>query len=119
MARLSGKGENEAKMDSVTDKVDCIKIFISQASSGHSVQDLISKIDSFFSDEANGNLTLCTIHKGKGKEWDKVFILDEHRFFPKWATKPWMKIQEQNIVYVAVTRAKESLVYIDSNCFRD
>ena len=119
MARLSGKGENESKMDSVTDKVDCIKIFISQASSSHSVQDLISKIDSFFSDEANGNLTLCTIHKGKGKEFEKVFILDEHRFFPKWATKPWMKEQEKNIVYVAVTRAKKDLVYIDSNCFRD
>jgi len=119
MSRLSGKGENESKMDSVTDKVDCIKIFISQATAGQSVQDLIAKIDLFFSDEANGNITLCTIHRGKGKEWDKTFILDEHRFFPKWAKKEWMKIQERNIVYVAITRAKESLIYINSGCFKD
>jgi superfamily I DNA/RNA helicase len=119
MNRLSGKGENESKMDSVNDKVDCIKIFISQAVKTTTVQDLIQKIESFFSDEANGNLTLCTIHKAKGKEWDRVFILDESRFFPKWAKKEWMREQEKNIVYVAVTRAKKDLVFIQSNYWKD
>ena len=119
MSRLSGKGENESKMDSVNDKVDCIKIFISQATKTTTVQDLIQKIESFFSDEANGNLTLCTIHKAKGKEWDRVFILDESRFFPKWAKKEWMKEQEKNIVYVAVTRSKKDLAFIQSNNWKD
>lgn len=117
--RLSGKGENESKMDSVNDKVDCIKIFISQAGKTTTVQDLIQKIESFFSDEANGNLTLCTIHKAKGKEYDRVFILDENRFFPKWAKKEWMKEQERNIVYVAVTRSKKDLFFIQSNNWKD
>jgi superfamily I DNA/RNA helicase len=119
MSRLSGKGENESKMDSVNDKVDCIKIFISQATKTTTVQDLIQKIESFFSDEANGNLTLCTIHKAKGKEWERIFILDESRFFPKWAKKEWMKEQEKNIVYVAVTRAKKDLIFIQSNNWKD
>ena len=48
------------------------------------------------------------IHKSKGLEWNKVFILDRHRFFPKWA-KRLMKVQENNIVYVAITRQKRIL----------
>ena len=102
---------NESKFESSTDKYDSVNIFIDQIDND-SVANLISLIEDLFSDEENSNLTLATIHKSKGLEWNKVFILDRHRFFPPWARKDWMKIQERNIVYVAITRAKKSLNYI-------
>ena len=114
ISRLASKQGNESKIESITDKVDCIKIFISQSTPGMTISQLISKVEAFFSDEPNGNLTLATCHKSKGLEWHKVFILDEHRFFPKWAKKDWMIEQEKNLKYVAITRAKNDLVYISS-----
>ena len=106
---------NEAKFESLSDKYDSVHIFIKQTS-GDSVVNLIDKIEELFSDDENsGCISLATIHKSKGLEWNKVFILDRHRFFPKWAKKDWMKVQENNIVYVAITRAKKNLIYIQSN----
>ena len=108
---------NESKFDSCTDKYDSVKIFIDQVNND-SVTNLISVIEDLFSDEENNNLTLATVHKSKGLEWKKVFILDRHRFFPKWARKEWMQIQERNIVYVAITRAKRNLSYIQSGTWK-
>jgi superfamily I DNA/RNA helicase len=59
------------------------------------------------------------VHRSKGLEFVKVFILDEHRFFPKFAKLPWMIEQERNLKYVAVTRAKQDLVFINSNSWKD
>ena len=111
------KDGNESKFESSTDKYDSVKIFIDQIDND-SVTNLIECIESLFSDEEDSNLTLATIHKSKGLEWNKVFILDKHRFFPRWARKEWMKIQERNIVYVAITRAKKSLNYILSGTWK-
>lgn len=118
ISKLSAKEGNESKIEAIQDRVDCIKIFIEQSSAGISIPQLISHIESFFSDDKNGNLTLATCHKSKGLEWDKVFILDRSRFFPKWARKEWMKEQEKNLVYVAITRAKHDLVYISSDSWK-
>lgn len=117
--KLAGKQGNESKIESINDKFDCINIFIDQATPEMTVSDLLTKIDSFFSDEPNGNITLSTCHKAKGKEFDVVTILDENKFLPKWATKTWMKTQEQNIIYVAVTRARQELRFIKTGFFSE
>lgn len=55
-----------------------------------------------------------SIHRAKGLEADRVFLLQ-----PKgaeiphpMAKTPWQKGQEMNLLYVAITRAKEELVYV-------
>ena len=58
---------------------------------------------------------LTTIHKAKGKEWDEVLILDPYLMPSKYAEQPWELLQEDNMAYVAVTRAKQILHYADSN----
>jgi superfamily I DNA/RNA helicase len=119
MMKLSSGSNNEAKLNSVTDKFDCIEIFLDQATVGMTVNDLAERISNFFSEEPNGNITLATIHKVKGREYDKAIILDPHRLMPKWAKKPWMVAQETNICYVAVTRAKKELVFLDSDSWSE
>jgi len=117
--RLSAKQGNESKTDSVNDKFECVSIFIQQATPEMTVSDLISRIESFFSDEPNGNIVLSSIHRAKGLEWKRTFILDKSRFMPKWIKREWQVEQEKNVIYVAVTRAIESLVYISSGTWKD
>jgi DNA helicase-2/ATP-dependent DNA helicase PcrA len=115
--KAAEKGE-DALIDAVNDKWECINLFIS-ATKSKMVADLVKEIDLFFSDTSeNGKITLATVHKSKGLEWDNVFILDRKKFYPKWATMNWMKEQERNIHYVAITRAKSQLSYIDSDSWK-
>jgi len=58
-----------------------------------------------------GKVTMCTIHKSKGLEWDVVFIIGMNdELFP--AEKDADKIEEaRRLFYVATTRAKKYLFY--------
>jgi len=58
-------------------------------------------------------ITLCTIHKSKGLEADVVYILNENLIPSKFAKSPSQLEQEQNLKYVARTRAKEELYYLN------
>jgi superfamily I DNA/RNA helicase len=57
---------------------------------------------------------LSTIHKAKGREWPNVLFLDSH-LLGKHATSEWEQLQEQNLGYVAVTRAMQTLTFATSS----
>jgi len=99
-------------LSAIEDKYDCLNIFVRNCVS---IADIIDRITTLFDDKARGLLTLSTVHKSKGMEWPTVFILDRNLMPSKWATLPWQQVQERNIQYVAVTRAKLNLYYIESN----
>ena len=115
--RLQRTGR-EAKLQRLQDQVDSL-IALTEvlADEGYTlVSDLLSLIEKMFGDtrEEGRILTLSTIHKAKGREWDRVFIL--HRYMPSpYARKDWQVQQEQNLAYVAVTRAKKILVYLNDS----
>lgn len=56
---------------------------------------------------------LSTIHKAKGREWPNVLFLDS-QLLGRNATSEWEQTQEQNLGYVAVTRAMQELTFITS-----
>ena len=56
---------------------------------------------------------LCTIHKAKGLESNVVYILNENLIPSKFATSPEQMVQEQNLKYVARSRAKKELYYLN------
>lgn len=56
---------------------------------------------------------LSTIHKAKGREWPRVLFLDSH-LIGKHAKQDWEIVQEQNLGYVAVTRAQQELIFCSS-----
>lgn len=103
---------SESAEAAAEDKYDCLNLFLNASSS---VEDLIRRIETLFDDKAKGLLTLSTVHKAKGMEWETVFILDKHLMPSKWAKQPWQQVQERNLQYVATTRAKLHLKYIRSN----
>lgn len=103
------------------DQADCLRFFVdSLDEDSRTVDSLLAKIELMFTDQPQATrLTLSTVHKAKGLEFETVFILDFEKYMPsRWATQEWAKVQEQNIIYVAVTRAKSTLVYINSECWK-
>ena len=57
---------------------------------------------------------LSTIHKAKGLEWDRVFLWRWDLLPSPWARFEWQKEQERNAMYVAVTRARRELYFVES-----
>jgi len=60
-------------------------------------------------------LVLSTVHSAKGQEWDAVFVLNvtDGNFPSEFATgKPKLIEEERRLLYVAMTRAKQSLTLI-------
>lgn len=60
-----------------------------------------------------GSIELCTIHKSKGLEKDVVYILEESLIPSPFAVTDQQIEQEVNLKYVARTRAKEELYYLN------
>jgi DNA helicase-2/ATP-dependent DNA helicase PcrA len=76
-------------------------------------QQLITRIENLFEPKP-GAIVLSTVHKAKGLEWPRVYILGRHQYMPsKFAKLLWQQQQERNIIYVAITRAKTELYYIE------
>jgi DNA helicase II / ATP-dependent DNA helicase PcrA len=110
----------EDKAAVVEDQVDTLLILCERMmmEGKSSINELVSFIDSIFGDTKEGEkqrvVTLSTIHKAKGREWNKVWLLGRNIFMPsRWARKDWQMQQEINLMYVAVTRAKECLIDVD------
>jgi superfamily I DNA/RNA helicase len=113
------KKDNALQADVVRDKVATLKILIERCNEQgvYMVTDLINLIDSMFSDSVAGQkpniVTLSSVHKSKGLEWDRVFLLDRKQFMPsKMAKLDWQMKQEDNLIYVAITRAIATLIEI-------
>lgn len=70
-----------------------------------SVNELVTRIESLFSDEARAGQIVCSsVHKAKGKETDNVFVLFD--------TIKSSNVEEKNVHYVAISRAKKNLVKV-------
>ena len=77
---------------------------------------LINKINSIFEEETKG-ICLSTIHKAKGLEADNVYILCRSTMPSKKTKYDWEIKQEENLIYVAYTRAKHKLGLISEKEF--
>lgn len=109
--------DRDGNTDKVDDKYETVMTFIDMFP-GASPDRLCREIESIYSDNTKGILTLCTCHKSKGLESNRVFILNGWMMPSKGAKKEWQKKQELNLQYVAFTRAKKSLVFIDEETKR-
>ena len=107
---------NNSRCNYVEDQAATLLVLMEHCDDSDSIETLCGKITSFFGDIDNANqtiLTLSTIHRAKGKEWDRVFALGMNVHSPsRWAKKQWELTQESNLCYVQVTRAKKHLTLI-------
>lgn len=86
---------------SIEDRAECMRIFASQ---GLTLGDALAYAQHMV--QMHSPLKMMTGHKAKGLEFDNVFFLDEELI--------GITEQEPNLRYVIITRAKETLTYINS-----
>ena len=106
----------EMKADFVVDQVDTMLALISDLPIGSTLETLVTKIEDMFLDsekQMKPTLTLCTIHRSKGLEWNRVYWLGNNRYNPsKYARQDWQMKQERHLMYVATTRAKDTITRV-------
>lgn len=87
---------------SIEDRAECMRIFAEQ---GAALGDSLAYAQHLV--HLHSPLKLMTGHKAKGLEFDHVFFLDNELVGDEQ--------QEPNLRYVIITRAKQTLTYINSN----
>lgn len=122
--RLRGYGKRQSekliaknqlyKLEGLYDRVETAIILTKDCDT---IQEVDAKVRKMFEDvDAAGArkvIMLSTVHKAKGREWSRVFILGWNRYMPsKWARQEWEKQSEVNLQYVSVTRCKKDLVLV-------
>ena len=94
----------EADTDRVEDTAACIAA-ISEGE--ESVEDVRAKLRTMFDESGDAHrVTLMSTHKAKGLEADRVWLLKD-------TYTPSKSIEEQNLLYVGITRAKHELYYVE------
>ena len=107
------KAKKTKRYLNLSDRLDCIKnICVSQLTDVSELKDYINKM--FDETNIKNAVVLSTAHKSKGLEADRVLILTPSDFpmITKYS-KDWEIQQEYNLKYVAWTRAKKELVFIE------
>lgn len=100
LAKL-GDGDQDAAED-LLDRVDTLEALAEGCSTADEVY---ARLDLLFS--GNGPaLLFSSTHRAKGMERDRVYVL-------AWTYKPERSLEEENLAYVAVTRAKRELVLVE------
>lgn len=110
---------HDAKVQEINDRIDTLVTICEavQAKGLRSVEDVKAFINSMFADDVtkSGLLTLCTYHRSKGREWPRVMLLEHTARCPSpFAKQEWQLRQEQNLAYVAITRAQQTLAYVEA-----
>lgn len=114
MKKYLDKGR-EAMAGEVEDRVETIFALMRGV---QDVKGLVDKINGLFEDsegKPKPAVVLSTVHKSKGREWNRVYILGYKQYMPSsWAKAAWEHEQETNIIYVAVTRSQNELILVEA-----
>jgi superfamily I DNA/RNA helicase len=113
-ASLISKGRDMAA-DALDDRVATLEVIAENCGSLQSLRERIEAIfDNTEPSQGRSRITLATIHRAKGREWDTVYWLGHDEYSPSpMAKKDWELQQEDNLCYVAATRSKDRLVLVN------
>lgn len=113
VAALSQKEDNDLAIESFVDRAASVEtVHLAACGRGvNSIEGLKQYVETLF-DEKRGAVMLSTVHKAKGLENDRVFILHPELMPHPRALRGWEIEQERNLRYVALTRAKSELYFV-------
>lgn len=113
---LKKRNPDDGRLIAIQDRYDCLMAFTEGMKT---TEEVVKRIESVFVDvdgnkDRSGGILLSSVHRAKGLESSRVFIL-----LPKKGGMPhpmsrseWAKQQEQHLIYVAITRAIECLFWV-------
>lgn len=111
LAKLYAKNARESTIASLNDRINTLQ----ELTDGiYDLSELRLRISNIFNDKGDNVGVICSsVHRAKGLEADSIYILNPELLpFPK-ATRQWEIQQEMNILYVALTRSKRLLTFVD------
>lgn len=92
----------QERLEQVIDQRDVVLALLEGAST---VAELEARVEEMFSDAVERRAVTCsTVHRAKGLETERVFLLKD--------TFRSGRLEEDNLRYVAITRAKQTLVWV-------
>lgn len=125
------KEHPEMALSMLNDKVDTVKAFFEaymgkctipslrvpddpKCDFNKTAQDFKLYIVGLFSedDSARDSILFMTVHRSKGGEWENVYIIGTDEFPHPKAKSERQQQQEENLMYVAVTRAVHNLYFV-------
>lgn len=107
------KKDADASTQLVDDKADTV---LALSEHCKSIPELLGQIETLFAEEEKkssglNKIILSTTHKAKGLERERVFVL-ESTFRRESRNGQSPSVEESNLYYVAITRARESLFLV-------
>jgi len=108
---VAKRRDQEDRIEAIQDKAESIFAIINGADVD-TLEELCYIIDDLF--QGDRGPIFSTVHRAKGLEAPRVFILDPGLMPSKFAQKGWQIKQENNLIYVAITRSLDTLCYIES-----
>ena len=118
-AKIAKAAEREIYLQTETEYLEKRLAFLHKKhekwqSKCRTVEAILERIKAFVSAKKNA-IKLSTIHRAKGLEEKRVFVLDYDQLpFARQGQRDWEKVQELNLKYVAITRASERLFVVES-----
>lgn len=106
LARLTKLRAPKGQIAALYDRVAGVMAAFIGLSPLTSTEEFLAKVQAVFSDQANGGVVLSTIHRAKGLEAERVWIIK-----PELLTRDSQA--EANVNYVALTRAKDFLGFVE------
>ena len=113
ISRLASAKNADKKIEQIEDIAETLRVI---AESAESVGEVERKLNDLFQDSSEPGkyapcVILSSVHKAKGLEWSRVFILS-HTFARRKESKPGDVAEAANIYYVAITRSKRELYLV-------
>ena len=99
----SGVRSADERAAQIRDQADTLQALAEDLSG---VRELEARIDDLFTDRPGPRIVCSSVHRAKGLEADRVFVLQD-------TLRRTTQLEEQNIEYVAITRAKSQLVWVN------
>ena len=93
-------------MFALADKFDTVKLLCKEFAKTEDMLQMVRRLG-----ESRTGPIFATIHKAKGLEAEHIYILRPEQLGGFGELTPAQQQQEDNLHYVAITRAKETLTY--------
>lgn len=112
ISKLQKKGVKSPTKCEAYDKLnEKVNVLLSLSEYFGDLETVRSRIYDIFVENASRGITLSTIHKSKGLEADRIFFLQPELLPSKYATTELALYAEKCLQFVAITRARKSLIY--------
>ena len=112
-ADLGAASTNKWNKANIENKYDGLLTIVNSCNSIKGIENFIKELD--MHQDGASTRKLMTIHASKGLETETVYFLQSHMcdYFKDRADTQWEREQEDNLYYVACTRALKNLAFID------